>query len=265
MLKLIKDFLVENRFISFTLNDLQLYWRRKTAEHSVVSVSTLGRWLRNKFDMSYKKLNKIHPSVPELQSCRKMIEATSIQIELAKRDTVAVYIDEFKYSSHTNKHYGWAERGRPRYRKLFPGSFQASFMIAFSSKEIHGVMATTKTFNSEKFVYFLKMLTKSINDSYAFIWDNCKIHVSKEVQDYLGNNKLWLITIPAYCPFVNAWEKLILIIKSRVRMEERKGKVVNLQMFKKFIDSIKSWELQKWISESFKESSELIHKIIIPD
>ena len=122
-----------------------------------------------------------------------------------------------------------------------------------------------ESFNSEKFVYFLKRLTKSINDSYAFIWDNCKIQALKEVQDYLWNNKLWLITIQAYYPFVNTWEKLILIIKSRVRIEERKSKVVNQQMFKKFIDSIKSWELQKGISESFKESSELIHKIIIPD
>ena len=61
MLKQIKDFLFDNGFISFTLNDLQLYWTRKTAEHSVVYVSTMGLWLRNKFDMSYKKLSKIHP------------------------------------------------------------------------------------------------------------------------------------------------------------------------------------------------------------
>ena len=74
-------------------------------------------------------------------------------------------------------------REEDRIPQTISGSFQASFMIAFSSKEIHGVIATKKTFNFEKFVYFLKRLSKSINDSYPLICDNCKNQVPKEVQD----------------------------------------------------------------------------------
>ena len=199
-----------------------------------------------------------------MQSCRKILEAKSIQIELTKIGTVAVYIDEFKYSSHTNKHNGWAER-----KTRIPQTISREF----SSKLYNWVLfqrntwsdGITTTFNSEKFVYFLKRITillmiarLSFDIAARFtLQKKCRIIWETIIFDWLRSQ---LIVKSA-----NVWEKLILIIKSRVRMEERKGKVANMQMFKKFIDSIKFWELQKWISESFKESSELIHKIIIPD
>ena len=61
-----------------------------------------------------------------------------------------IFIDEFKFSSHTSKHYGWAPKGKSEYYTLSPWSFQVTFILAFSVKNIHGVIATTETFNSEK-------------------------------------------------------------------------------------------------------------------
>ena len=56
--------------------------------------------------MSYEKVNKIHPSVSGIQSTRKMFEAAPIQIIMRDQGVSVIYIDEFKFSWHTSKHYG---------------------------------------------------------------------------------------------------------------------------------------------------------------
>ena len=101
-----------------------------------------------------------------------------------------IYLDVFKFSCHSNKHYGWTRKSD--HFKLTPWSFQASFMIAFSHKKIR-YMATSKTFNSIKFIYFLKQVTQKLEESYSIIWDNWKFHVSKAVNEFLVNQKLLLI------------------------------------------------------------------------
>ena len=57
-----------------------------------------------------------------------------------------------------------------------------------------------------------------------------------------------MITILAYSPVVNACEKLILNIKTKVRKLEREGKEISLATFKRVIDSntnIWAWRLCK--------------------
>ena len=208
--------------------------------------------------MTYKKINKIHPIAWSIQNKRKMLEAASIQIELFQKEVLVIYLDEFKFSCHSNKHYGWTRKGESGHFKLTPWSFQASFMIAFSHKKIHGVMATNKTFNSIKFIYFLRQMIQKLEESYAIIWDNSKIHVSKAVSEFLVNQQLWLITIPPYSPFVNSWEKLILLIKSRMRRKEREGRNISLRTFKNWMNEIKKDELNGWIKANLKETLDLV-------
>ena len=66
--------------------------------------------------------------------------------------------------------------------------------------------------------------------------------------------RLLMITIPAYSPVVNACEKLILNIKAKVRKLEREGKEISLATFKRVIDSIQIYELEGCIKASFKEA-----------
>ena len=75
-----------------------------------------------------------------------MVEAWALQLELKNEKIQVVYCDEFKYSWHSNKHYGWSIRGKSGHFKLLPSNFQATFMIAFSSTKIHGVMASALKF-----------------------------------------------------------------------------------------------------------------------
>ena len=154
-------------------------------------------------------------------------------MRLAQQKTTIIYVVGFEYSSHASNLYGWVKRERTGDRRVMQNHFQASFMIAISANKIHGVAATTKTYNSKKFIYLLSKLVSNTDEKYALIWDNAKIHISKLVQKFLRDHKLWMITIPAYSPVVNAAEKIILIIKSRIRKYERSGGRVTLQTFSK--------------------------------
>ena len=126
-------------------------------------------------------------------------------------------------------------------------------MVAFSKTKIQGIIATTHTFNSNIFRYFLHQLSLILSEDYVLIWDKSKIHTAKIVQDFAIEHKLMITTISAYWPFINSWDKLILIIKSKVRRIEREGKEISLSTFMKIVIKIESIQLEWWLVASFKE------------
>ena len=74
--------------------------------------------------MSYKKVNKIHPNVLTEENKRKMIEALGVQIKLENLSFTVIYIDEFKFSCHRSGVYGWAFKGRIRYKNYYYENFK---------------------------------------------------------------------------------------------------------------------------------------------
>ena len=223
---LIQNYWNTNKYDNFTANDVRLHLQNEIGDGWSISLSSVTRCLKNSIGLSYKKVNKIHPKILKWENKRKMLEAALLQQKLNEEKVTVIYVDEFKFSWHSSAHYGWSLKGRSGYRGVTPGKFQATFMVAFSKTKIQGIIATTHTFNSNIFRYFLHQLSSTLSEDYALIWDNSKIHTAKIVQDFAIERKLTIITIPAYWPFVNAWEKLILIIKSKVRRIEREGKEI---------------------------------------
>ena len=239
ILETIKNFLDLHQYSNFTLDDLRIFLTKKLGQVDVLSNSTIGRWIKSKFNMSFKKINNVNPKVFDSESRRKMLEAAALQIKLISKGWEVIYIVEFKYSSRKSDLYGWTLKGRSGYRKEISSEFQAYLIVAFSMKRIIGVWATAKTYNATKFKYFLKQLSNFKENDFALICDNARIHVANYVQKFLVKRKLWITTIPAYCPFINAWKKLILIVKSKIRKIERQGNQISLRSFKKWFDSIK--------------------------
>ena len=62
------------------------------------------------------------------------------------------------------------------------------------------------------------------NESNWIICDNTTIYKSKLIVEFLTSNNIWIITIPPYCPSLNAVEKLILSIKQKINKEIDCGK-----------------------------------------
>ena len=152
---LVKEYLKENKFRFYKLNDIRLHLLQKTNDQLQVSNSTIRRRMKKEMWMSFKKVNMVHPSVITEETRRKMAESLNIQAALCLRRIDVIYWDEFKFFWHTSKHYGWTPRVHWGYKQLMPGNFQASFMLAFSAKKVYEIMAATGSFNSQNFIYFL--------------------------------------------------------------------------------------------------------------
>ena len=106
ILETILEFLESHKYLNFTLDELRIFLIKKHWETYTLSNSTIGRWLKRKFNMLFRKINKVNPKVFYPDSRRKMLEAITLQIKLFSRWLNVIYIDEFQYSSRTSNFYG---------------------------------------------------------------------------------------------------------------------------------------------------------------
>ena len=150
---------------------------------------------------------------------------------------------------------------RKRYcghKSMIPVKFQATFVLTILSSKIYGVDATKETLNSERFGFFHSKIAVNQTKRFLMIYSNNRILEMSWVKRFLNELKLFMVSIPAYRPYVNAYKMLILIIKNWVRMLERKGTKINFRTFKKIIDKLNLKELGEWIAKCWTKKLSLI-------
>ena len=79
------------------------------------------------------------------------------------------------------------------------------------------------------------------------------MHVASKVNEFWIKNHLRILTIAPYCPSLNPIEKLILIIKSKIRSYLSEGKNFNLKLLQNSIDKTVAWDLSGFVRASNKE------------
>ena len=77
------------------------------------------------------------------------------------------------------------------------------------------------------------------------------------------NNQVILLTIPPYSPFLNPWEKLILKIKSSIKVSQRNGKLISFRSFKAVVDRFDIIAMRNWIRESREETFNYIKTYVV--
>ena len=138
--------------------------------------------------------------------------------------------DELKYFEHSEKQNGWVKRDSNSIFYAPQDSFSFSFLNGFSNKKIYGIMATNSTFDSDLFIEFIDLISNYIPNKSIFVADNASLHKAQKVARYFEDNNLLLQTIPAYSPWMNHAEKLILSIKSKMRKYQQLGKLIALPL-----------------------------------
>ena len=145
-----------------------------------------------------------------------------------------------------------------------------SFVITHSQTRIEGIMGTKTTFNQHKYNFFLKEVINRLKrevqyqslERVVIVADNWVFHRTKLIKSYITKEKLrWFFT-PPYSPEINAWEKLINLIKSRgMHWQKNKGKflfqifrLINLKFIQKIIDEINADHCKGFIRASMKET-----------
>ena len=93
-----------------------------------------------------------------------------------------------------------------------------------------------------------------MNDSDAktkcFIFDNSSVHWNDETANYMRQAGFRWIIIPPYSPQLNACEKIIELIKTKLRSHWIRNKPLNLRIMKKIGDEINENFCKGWIESA---------------
>ena len=246
----------------FTAEQAKEYLMKRWDKLDSISLTSVRNLLKSQLNMSYKKQNLTNPKTHTLENKGRVWESIWAQIKLQEIGKQVIFLDEFKYSTHTNKFYSWSQRGKNGYLMLDLDSFQLSIIVAFSIQEIVGFWATKETVDSYKFIYFLERLNNLLKSNYVIFADNASYHKSTVVRKFLEIYKIQLITIPGYWPYLNPAEKLILQLKSKMKLFHKNNKITNMNKVKKILDDMNQNNLNKWVIDSRKETLEIIRQWI---
>ena len=78
--------------------------------------------------------------------------------------------------------------------------------------------------------------------------------VAKNFKKFANENEVRWITIPTYTPQLNPAEKIIAVIKSKIRKQWMDSKIMSLNKIKEIVDEISKETWEKWIKSSMLES-----------
>ena len=170
-----------------------------------------------------------------------------------------VYIDEFRYSAHEDRFYGWWSKASNSVYWANPQTFNMSFWIMMSEDCIFAIKGTPEIFDSTLFVQFLEEAVAYLPDKVIIWMDNSSIHKTREVYQTLKRHTILALTIPPYSPWLNPWEHLIRSIKTKIRKIQGTGKLITLRTIKQVVDKANQDELKNYFEMSIKETLRFIN------
>ena len=254
----VKLFASQHSNKKFTLSDVQVSLLEQVPTPVKISKTTISNILRYRLNYRYKKMNLQNVSISRQVNKNRIIENVNLHRQLEDRQHKLIFIDEFKYSVRSNKHYGWAPKGKSGYLSLHLDNFSVNVMIAYSKEAIEGVIANKSTNDQHVFMMLLMEMDKNQPNNYAIIMDNASIHKTKNVRKLWDKLKILALTNDAYAPFLNPAEQLIMVIKTKLRKIHNSGQAMSLSKLKMVIDSISPSTLSSWIPQSRIEALNLL-------
>ena len=139
-----------------------------------------------------------------------------------------------------------------------------SFVVALSNKRVEELMASTTSIISKSFCLFIKDLNEEYksydyqNNKICFIFNNCSLHRNKDFKQFANEHSVRWISIPQYTPQLNPADKIIAVIKSKIRKQWECSKVMSLDRIKTIVDDIEEITWRKWVKSSLVESFKLM-------
>ena len=174
-------------------------------------------------------------------------------------DFTIVYLDEFRYSAHEDRFYGWWSKASNLVYWANPQTFNMSFWVMMSEDCIIAIKGTANTFDSKLFVQFLEEAIVYLPDKVVLWMDNSSIHKTLDVHKTLKRHNILALTIPPYSPWLNPWEHLIRSIKTIIRKIQGTEKLITLRTIKQVVDKVNQEELRKYLEMSIKETLRFIN------
>ena len=122
-------------------------------------------------------------------------------------------------------------------------------------------MDIEQTNNLETFGLFIERLPSRIKsaslipfDKIILVMDNASFHKSSFIRKLIEDKKVRIFTNAPHEPCLNPAEKLILVIKRKVKARRFQGRILSLTMVKAAVDEISEIRLERLVNASTFES-----------
>ena len=252
-----------NTDTTFNVKDITNYANKQLKTN--YPTQFVKNFMKIKLNFSYKRV-KPRPNNIDLKRLEWIRRLFSIKFsQLVDSNTLIINIDESSIGRNTKQNYSWGIRGYPIEAKVISIKGSISQWTALFSNGNWLSMVTSKTFNSECFLLFLKHLIKMINDNNNFgfnkiilIMDNWSIHKWNKVKKNLKEVNLIVFFIPTYSLHLAPIEMFFGLLKKRIwiNLKNEMVKISDKAHFSKILDSYKEINkstIQKMYSRFFKE------------
>lgn len=192
-------------------------WTRKAVKELVereygikLAINTMGDYLRS-WGFSPQK-----PKKQAYEQCSKKVqlwldEQYPAIKKRAKEENAEIQWGDETGIRNTNQHgRSYAPKGKTPVKKNMSKRFSVNMISTVTNQGSVQFMIYSGTMNAERFIEFLKQLTKSKEQKIFLILDNLRVHHSKIVKQWIEEHKssIELFFLPSYSPEKNPDEYL---------------------------------------------------------
>ena len=226
----LKDYLMSNEGKRTNLSQITSAVNQKLPGASVWK-ETVRRIMKEDLKKSFKRVSIIEKYYRSEPNIRKFLESAHLLNWFENMNYTMIFIDEFSLNSRQSKVSSWIDKGKRGYIELVTDKFWMSFVLAISESKFIGIQGVQGTFNSARFVGFIKQLIQHFEQESSYdlskivlVMDNAAIHVSSKMKDFAESHNVFIVTISPYSPWLNPWEKVIGAIKAKARSLKAHGR-----------------------------------------
>lgn len=183
-----------------------------------ISVCSIYQILVHDFNYPKKTVERRSLQIRFDEICRYSIEINQIRRPLHHQ---LVFLDEMGLDNRDMlRKRGWFLRGTtPTIRGEFGRTRRISTLAFLGQTGFMGIFETEGTFNRDRVMSCLRELvsSKKIMKGSVFIMDGAKIHLDLNIVNYLRSTGLYVLFLPAYCPFYNPIEVAFAYVKPHLQ------------------------------------------------
>lgn len=221
-----------------------------------MSEVSVGRLLK-KLGLSPQRPQKKSYQQDEYLVLKWMAEDFKEIKKTAKKVNAEVFFgDESTVRSDYHSGTTWAPRGKTPTVRTTGARHKVNLISAISPRGAMRFMATEENVNSTVFIEFLKRLLVKTERPIFLILDNCSVHRSKEVRNFVESTegKLRLFFLPPYSPELNPDEHVWNYLKNHKigrqittgQFDLYKRVTRIMHSLQKFPEKIKSFFRHRW-------------------
>lgn len=162
------------------------------------------------------------------------------------------YLDETGSCLNMSPLYGRAKEGKRAYdqKPTYPSTTVSSVAI-LSKKGIVSRYTYTGSLNAKLFILYLDtFVLPVIENGQTLIMDRHPVHRAKNVQEFLNNNRIKFLYLPAYSPELNPIEEAFSKIKQYIKKQKARTKDALLGVLKKAFKIITNSDANGYFNHS---------------